>query len=155
MIRLSIPVLAALALASCTYAPRSTKIDNTYSARQMAVGVGDQTKDAMTSTTSEEPVTPPGDNRSSSEPRLVGLRDARTAPFERTTNNLQPAIVESNYLTIGSTKSDVVRIQGTPNTITKFDSWGEEWWFYGYSKITLKNGRVHEWNNHGNLKVRM
>lgn len=155
MICLSIHVVAALALASCTYAPRSTKIDNTYSARQMAVGVGDQTKDAMNSTSSEEPVTPSGDNRSSSEPRLVGLRDARTAPFERTTNNLQPAIVESNYLTIGSTKSDVVRIQGTPNTITKFDSWGEEWWFYGYSKITLKNGRVHEWNNHGNLKVRM
>jgi hypothetical protein len=155
MIRFSIPVFITLALASCTYAPRSTKIDNTYNARQMAVGVGDQTKDAMTSTTSEEPVTPSGDNRSASEPRLVGLRDARTAQIERTANNLQPAIGESNYLTIGSTKSDVVRIQGTPNEITKFDVLGEEWWYYGTSKITLKNGRVHEWNNYGRLKVRM
>jgi hypothetical protein len=148
MIRFSIPVFITLALASCTYAPRSTKIDNTYNARQMAVGVGDQTKDAMTLTTSE-------DNRSASEPRLVGLRDARTAQIERTANNLQPAIGESNYLTIGSTKSDVVRIQGTPNEITKFDVLGEEWWYYGTSKITLKNGRVHEWNNYGRLKVRM
>ena len=51
MIRSIIAILAALALASCTYAPRSTKIDNTYNARQMAVGVGDQPQDAMTSTT--------------------------------------------------------------------------------------------------------
>jgi hypothetical protein len=63
----------------------------------------------------------------------------------------------SNFITIGSTKSDVVRIQGTPTKIADLSFINQEMWNYGYyNRITFKNGRVSEWNNSdGKLKVRM
>ena len=53
MIRVT-TAIAALFLVSCTYAPRSTKIDQTYTARQMAVGVTSQPNGGITSTTTVE-----------------------------------------------------------------------------------------------------
>lgn len=55
------------------------------------------------------------------------------------------------YFTIGSTKDEVLAAQGTP------DSFGEDYFRYGYSTVYFKNGRVTSWENSAlkELKVRM
>ncbi len=62
-----------------------------------------------------------------------------------------------SYFTVGSHKDDVLRLQGTPDDISKYNSLGHEVWSYGYSsiEISLSTGKVLEWNNNGNLKVRL
>jgi hypothetical protein len=45
----------------------------------------------------------------------------------------------SSYFTIGSTRQDVLRIQGTPSRIT------DGTWHYGRSKVFFENGRVSGW----------
>ena len=63
----------------------------------------------------------------------------------------------ATYFTRGSHRGDVLRIQGTPSSINSYPSLGHESWKYGYSRvdISLRDERVTEWNNTGNLKVRM
>jgi len=72
--------------------------------------------------------------------------------------NYKPKIVGggSNYITIGSTKRDVLRIQGTPKNIQKYESLHQEVWDYGSSSIDFENDRVRQWSNYGNnLKAKM
>ena len=62
----------------------------------------------------------------------------------------------SLYFTRGSHQDDVLRIQGTPSSINRLSD--HEVWWYGVSTIdiSLRDGRVREWNNlGGNLKVRL
>ena len=56
--------------------------------------------------------------------------------------------------TRGSHRDDVLRIQGTPSAITTLSD--SELWMYGTStvNVSLRDGRVTEWFNSGNLKVR-
>ncbi|MEJ8756370.1 J domain-containing protein [Pontibacter sp. H259] len=62
----------------------------------------------------------------------------------------------SGYFTIGSTKEEVLKIQGTPDEVHKYESFKEEVWNYGYSSITFKNGKVAEFSNdYKNLKIKM
>ena len=167
--------LSVLALfSSCTYAPRSTSIDNTYNARQMAVGVGDQPNDSMTSTTVEnevsstteqEPNPPVIENTPSvnqenggswpNPEQIEQLRQKKIAESEPVTPSRMETSSAKNYLTIGSTKKDVARIQGTPSSISKFEYLDKEWWYYGTSIIKFKNERISEWDNYGNLKVKI
>jgi len=52
------------------------------------------------------------------------------------------------HITIGSTQDDVLLVQGTPTKVE-----GNRW-FYGFSELIFKNGRVTEYDNYfGNLKV--
>ena len=62
-----------------------------------------------------------------------------------------------SYFTRGSHKDDVIRLQGTPDQISKYSSLGYEVWKYGYSdiKISTSNGKVLEWDNDGNLKAKL
>ena len=63
---------------------------------------------------------------------------------------------EQKYITRGSHQDDVLRIQGTPDSIA--DIYSYEMWHYGYSTINISKSdhRVKEWNNSGgNLKVRL
>jgi len=66
-------------------------------------------------------------------------------------------VTTSRFFTEGSHKSDVVRLQGTPDGIRKLDALDYEVWSYGYStvKISIQTGKVIEWNNSGNLKAVM
>jgi hypothetical protein len=59
------------------------------------------------------------------------------------------------YWTIGSTRDEVLRIQGTPTQITKYESSGEEHFYYGMiTRVVFKKGRVAEYHNYDkNLKV--
>lgn len=57
----------------------------------------------------------------------------------------QPDSWATMYITLGSTKEQVARIQGTPSTILRLSS--TEIWYYGASSITFDDGVVTEWNN--------
>ena len=63
----------------------------------------------------------------------------------------------SLYFTRGSHQDDVLRIQGTPSSIDRYAILGHEVWQYGSSSvdISLQDGLVMQWNDRGNLKVRM
>ena len=64
-------------------------------------------------------------------------------------------VTSQTHFTLGSHADDVLRLQGTPSDIDRFSSY-ETWWF-GYStvKIDLRTRRVLEWDNNGNLKVKL
>jgi hypothetical protein len=56
----------------------------------------------------------------------------------------------SEYISIGSPEDAVLLVQGTPTRVE-----GERW-FYGFSEIVFKNGRIAEYDNYfGNLKIRL
>ena len=60
------------------------------------------------------------------------------------------------YFTVGSLKDVVIEVQGTPDSISKYESLNVETWKYGYSTIKFKSGRVDEYNNSSkNLKVQV
>ncbi len=77
--------------------------------------------------------------------------------------NLKAKLIVGNnttslaYFTRGSHKDDVIRLQGTPDQISKYSSLGYEVWNYGYSdiKISTSTGKVLEWDNEGNLKAKL
>ena len=73
----------------------------------------------------------------------------------RPTNTPVPTAI--SYFTRGSTQDEVLSVQGTPTRIKVWESLDIEWWYYGNSKVvfSLPGGRVTEWSNTGNLKVRM
>lgn len=79
-------LIAPVFMASCTYAPRTTQIDQTYSARIMAIGVSDKSG-GITSTTHV------GDEEVAA-PAVIPVRDG----FD-----------------IGSTYAEVVALQGPPS----------------------------------------
>lgn len=59
-----------------------------------------------------------------------------------------------DYFSIGSTKREVERVQGTPTSVNKSDFFDE--WSYGLSSIDFENGRVKSYHNiSGNLRVRL
>ena len=58
----------------------------------------------------------------------------------------------------GSRQDDVLRIQGTPDEINRYDALGHEVWQYGRSTINIstRSQQVVQWSNAGrNLKVRL
>ena len=124
----------------------------------MAVGVGDQPHDSMTSTTIEEevaatPVPTPTPTASNYAPKQ---HNSNQSYRERRISELEPNAITQptyNFITIGSSKKDVARIQGTPSAIDVMSY--TEMWRYQYSTITFRDNKVIEWNDiSGILKVR-
>ena len=69
-----------------------------------------------------------------------------------------PNVTESTSFTFGSHKDDVLRIQGTPTQVNRYDAIGFYKWQYGSSQVTFdaSTDRVTEWDNYGgNLRVRV
>jgi len=147
----------ALALASCTYAPRSTSIDNNYNARQMAIGVGEQSPDAMTSTTHEEEAIGEGDSSNTPSESITSQEeDLQGSHSSYVSQEQRPAVSAPDFITIGSSKSDVVRVQGTPTDFYDRPRGSKDVWYYGSSRLVFDfNDKVQSWNNNGNLKVKM
>ena len=94
----------------------------------------------------------------------ISLRDGRVTEWNNSSGDLKvrmdagPNVTGATAFTQGSHRDDVMRIQGTPSSISRFPSLGHESWRYGTStvEISLRDGRVTEWNNSsGDLKVRM
>ena len=147
--------IAVIFLVSCTYAPRST--NQTYTARQMAIGVTSQPTRGMTSTTTVEEAPASGDAIPSSQQHLATYPEVRVPELASNPTSSRSISGASNFITIGSTRNDVARIQGTPKTIEDLSIINEENWDYGYyNRINFKNGLVSGWNNsNGKLKVSM
>jgi curved DNA-binding protein CbpA len=60
----------------------------------------------------------------------------------------------SGNFSIGSDKSEVLRIQGNPTRTMKLEALNKEIWSYGNSSVTFSDGRVSEYSNFdNNLKV--
>ena len=73
-------------------------------------------------------------------------------------SDVQPVEIVENasadHFTFNSTMDHVARVMGTPSRTV--DVGNEVWWYYGYSQITFRNGRVAEWGNTANnLKVKI
>ena len=92
----------------------------------------------------------------------IDLRTGRVRQWSNS-GNLKAALVAGGnttsaaYFTQGSHRDDVLRLQGTPSDIARYDSLGKEVWRYGRSsvEIDLRTGRVRQWSNSGNLKARL
>jgi hypothetical protein len=109
----------------------------------MAIGVTEHSQDAMSSTIHEE--------------ETLGQGDFQETNLPDAFHEHQRIISSPKYITIGSSKSDVARIQGTPESIEDLSIIDQENWNYDYyNSITFKNGRVSGWtNSNGKLKVKM
>jgi LysM repeat protein len=89
-------------------------------------------------------------------------RGGRVTQWNNYGKNLKVALIpgsnttSASYFTAGSHKDDVLRLQGTPDDIIKYDALGKETWSYGGSSVEFdRGGRVTQWNNYGNnLRVR-
>jgi curved DNA-binding protein CbpA len=61
---------------------------------------------------------------------------------------------KTDNFTLGSSKKEVLKVQGNPTSIHKYEFSGEEVWYYGTSSITFKKEKVSEYSNSSeNLNV--
>jgi len=76
-----------------------------------------------------------------------GNLNVTLSPGDQTTSSLM--------FTINSHADDVLRLQGTPTRITRYEYSGYETWNFGLSSVDIdfQTRRVLEWNNLGNLRV--
>jgi hypothetical protein len=149
-IHISIILYFFVIVSACTYAPKNTTVDNTYNARLMSVG-GDSASEGLSSTTHEEE-----QYQASEEPRDTCNDQTEMSDVQLALSNAPKTLLQTPFLTLGSTKDEVAMIQGTPTEIINIGSLGT-WWKYGSSKIEFDNkGRVNAWDNSDrNLKVKL
>ena len=88
----------------------------------------------------------------------IQFRNGRVSKFNNFDGSLrvrmQPEVSEDRvppaHITIGSSEEEVLLVQGTPTRVE-----GDRW-FYGFSELVFKNGRVVEYDNYfGSLKMRV
>jgi outer membrane protein assembly factor BamE (lipoprotein component of BamABCDE complex) len=83
--------------------------------------------------------------------RVVSWYNSELDPLKVKLEPSGKASTSRGYFTVGSTKDDVLAIQGTPTEL------GEYRWKYGFSVVNFQNGRVVSWYNSelDPLKARM
>ncbi len=95
---------------------------------------------------------PPSASASANDTTVQGLVAERNPPIiqsngaaNRSTpsDNLNTTYVHKSYFTLGSTKEEVLSIQGTPTRLNDYE------WAYGLSTVDFKNGRVVSWTIYG------
>ena len=88
----------------------------------------------------------------------IQFRNGRVYRFNNFDGSLrvrmEPGVSEDRvppaHITIGSSEEEVLLVQGTPTRVE-----GDRW-FYGFSELVFKNGRVVEYDNYfGSLKMRL
>jgi len=86
-------------------------------------------------------------------PQGLGSHPPTVGEHQSTEPSAEPpySVLPAGFLTIGSSKADVLRIQGTPTHLSDTE------WGYGLSSVYFSNGRVVSWQNYSSspLKVRM
>jgi outer membrane protein assembly factor BamE (lipoprotein component of BamABCDE complex) len=89
----------------------------------------------------------------------TGLRISEKKPVKRL-NNIDPELqkqinkeISQNFFSIGSTKEQVLNIQGTPSSISEYGNTTN--WYYGSSRIEFVNNKVKEFSNTGKLKIKL
>lgn len=124
----------------------------------LVVGIKKESKELETSvTTTPMPTTEPdatynGETFKQYYDRVIKEMPGDTAPkkntlyyrWERVRLGLDDNLVDpKNYFTIGSTKEDVKKVMGPPDSINNyFDRWD-----YGSSTVTFENGKVKEYGD--------
>lgn len=68
------------------------------------------------------------------------------APKSNNIETTKVSVNEPTHFTVNSTKALVLKLQGTPGAITRYDNNVEEW-SYGKSKIVFSNGKVTSYKN--------
>ena len=58
-----------------------------------------------------------------------------------------------NFFTIGSTENEVLNVMGDPDSIRNFGPY--KTYYYELSSVTFENGKVKDYDNEGNLKIRI
>lgn len=77
----------------------------------------------------------------------------RAEMLQRLENNIKK---QSERFSLGATRKEVLDIQGDPTSIRAFESLNEEWWnYYDGSQVIFRNGKVAEYTNNGNLKIKI
>lgn len=88
----------------------------------------------------------------------VQFRDGRVWRYNNFDQSLKVRVLPSSkssdehpaFFTVGSTRDEVLRVQGTPTRIE-----GNRW-TYGFSEVRFRSGTVEDYDNYfGNLKVRL
>ena len=94
---------------------------------------------------------------SSPGPTVTPTLTPTPLPLPTVVPTATPPTVRGDYFTRGSSQDDVLHVQGTPTEIHTYDALGKETWYYDWSRVTfsLPDRRVIEWDNEGNLKVRL
>lgn len=59
----------------------------------------------------------------------------------------------NNYFTIGSSENEVLNVMGDPNSIQNLGPY--KTYYYKRSSVTFENGKVRDYDNEGNLKIRI
>ena len=94
----------------------------------------------------------------------ISTRSQQVLEWSNTGGNLRVHLepgsttTSTDYFTRGSHQDDVLRIQGTPDAINRYEALGEEVWRYGGSRISIstRSQQVLEWSNAGgNLRVQL
>ena len=92
----------------------------------------------------------------------ISIRDGRLIKWSNSGNRLKVSMTpgnkatEATSFTQGSHKDDIIRLQGTPDSIQRYEALGYEQWYYGSANvdISIRDGRLIKWSNSGNrLKV--
>ncbi|MDR2919217.1 MAG: J domain-containing protein [Tannerella sp.] len=92
----------------------------------------------------------------------VTFEDNRVVEYANIGDNLHISYFNTNYnitpksaFSIGSTRLDVIAVQGNPTTTMRIKPLDQEIWHYGESRIAFEKGKVNEYtNSERNLKVR-
>ena len=58
-----------------------------------------------------------------------------------------------NYFTIGSTENEVLNVMGDPTSLSNIGPY--KTYNYERSSVTFENGKVRDYDNEGNLKIRV
>jgi hypothetical protein len=58
-----------------------------------------------------------------------------------------------NYFTIGSTENEVLNVMGDPTSISNIGPY--KIYYYNLSSVKFENGKVRDYHNDGNLKIRV
>jgi hypothetical protein len=92
----------------------------------------------------------------------VRFKNGRVNEYQNTSDNLKVTMTASTggrkggSFTVGSTKEEVLKAQGDPSGINKYEMMGEEVWSFAFSTVRFKNGVVKEYQNTSdNLRVTM
>lgn len=86
----------------------------------------------------------------------ITFKNNMVSEWSNSSKNLKVTMVKSasadGSFTKGSTYEQVIAVMGIPDSILNVKD--EVWWYYSYSKISFKHGKVNLWfNSANNLKV--
>ena len=96
-----------------------------------------------------------GETGGTSDPTNAARRSERTT--QDRSGGQDSDTTGASHFTLGSQAEDVLRVQGKPDAVTRYDASGKMMWRYGSSNVEFAtpSNRVRQWTNRGKLRVHM